>query len=295
MTMRMMLDSGAFSAHTQKEEVDFDKYCAFCKKKGNKFVTYFNLDVINDGEASYQNWLEMRRRGLDPMPVYHALTDPKYLKWYMKECDYISVGAIAKMSTPERVLSLDRIWREHLTDSQGYPKVKVHGLGLTAMPIIFRYPWYSVDSSSWASTGRFGGVYVPRFRKREYIYDERSWVITVSTRASPAKAGLDTRNYSALTQAERKVVLDYITVMGYTLGRSEFRTENESYELKDNERWAGKAADGIRRVELLIEEGLSNVHTLRNEINLLYFLELERRMPKYPWKLNFKVDQTPLI
>ena len=36
--------------------------------------------------------------------------------------------------------------------------MRVHGFGLTTFPLVERYPWFSVDSSSWAAISRNGGV-----------------------------------------------------------------------------------------------------------------------------------------
>jgi hypothetical protein len=40
--------------------------------------------------------------------------------------------------------------------------LKVHGFGLTVLSLMKRYPWFSVDSTSWVLTGRFGAIYVTR-------------------------------------------------------------------------------------------------------------------------------------
>jgi hypothetical protein len=66
------------------------------------------------------------------------------------------------ISTPQLFLWLDRIWDRYLTDGSGRPRLKVHGFGLTAIPLMQRYPWYSVDSSSWVQIASVGSVILPR-------------------------------------------------------------------------------------------------------------------------------------
>ena len=52
---------------------------------------------------------------------------------------------------------LDRIFSKYILDGSGKPKLKVHAFGITAIDIMKRYPWYSVDSSSWIQAAAFGG------------------------------------------------------------------------------------------------------------------------------------------
>ena len=73
----------------------------------------------------------------------------------------ITIGGMVPISTPQLKLWLDRLWADYLTDDQGRPIVKVHGFGLTSLPLMMRYPWYSVDSSTWVQWAANGMVLVP--------------------------------------------------------------------------------------------------------------------------------------
>ena len=53
------------------------------------------------------------------------------------------------------------MWDKYLTDGSGKPRLKVHGFGITAIPIMERYPWWSVDSSSWIQSAAFGSIITP--------------------------------------------------------------------------------------------------------------------------------------
>jgi hypothetical protein len=46
-------------------------------------------------------------------------------------------------------------------------KVRVHGLGVTRMPVLSRYPFYSVDSSTWLDAGMYGAP-----TTQEVVYDK---------------------------------------------------------------------------------------------------------------------------
>jgi hypothetical protein len=47
----------------------------------------------------------------------------------------------------------DEVWHYILSNN---PSLKVHGFGLTNIELMERYPWYSVDSSSFQGCRRFG-------------------------------------------------------------------------------------------------------------------------------------------
>ena len=162
MTIDIFLDSGAWSNYTGKANITLDKYTNFLQKHQDYFKEYSSLDVLNMGEQSYQNWVEMKRKGFNPIPVFHANSDIKYLEEYLKHSDRIALGALARVPKTLRLWNLDFIWGKYLTDSNGFPTHKVHGFGLTDIDIMVRYPWYSVDSSTWIKHSCYGLVLVPR-------------------------------------------------------------------------------------------------------------------------------------
>lgn len=278
----LFLDSGAFSAFTQNGTIDIQEYIEFIKEHKQHLSVYANLDVIGSAEGTWQNQRIMERAGLKPLPCFHYGEDPKWLNRYLDNgYDYIALGGMVPISTQDLIPWLDSVFGNYICDENGIPKVKVHGFGLTSLRLMLRYPWYSVDSTSWVVTGRMGSVYVPRFRKGQWVYDEDSWKVAVSSR-SPNKADAG-QHIDTFPPRVKQIILDYIHDKGYVLGTSEFRTESEKYELKEGERWFGKAVNGKRELERVIEPGLSNNYKLRDEINIMYFLDLEKSMPEWPW------------
>jgi len=133
-------------------------------------------------------------------------------------------------------------------------------------------------------------VFVPRYRKGNWIYDENSWNISVSNRSSNRKeAG---KHIDTFSQMEREIILHYIESKGYRLGKSRFEYRPLDYELKEKgERWAEKRKEvkGKKRLMEIIEEsGLSNNYKLRDELNIIYFLDLEKSMPEWPWSFKLR-------
>ena len=305
----LMLDSGAYSAWKKGIKINIDEYIKFVEDNREYIDVYINLDVIDNGQASFDNWKYMRSCGLNPVPVYHASTDVKYLIKYLKEVDYIGIGGIVTWTRKQRLQSFDRLWSTYLVDFFGIPTHKVHAMGMTSLQLMLRYPWYSVDSTSWVLTGRFGSIFVPRYRNGEYIYDENSWKVCVSNRAAD-DSFQEGKHITTFSPMERDQILQYIHGKGYVLGKSEFRKESTSYKLKDREKWHGKEESdgqrtskpnrggyvkrgyaGERIVEIVIEEGISNDYKLRDEMNIIYFLDLEKFLPEWPWAFKRKTPK----
>lgn len=288
--VKLFLDSGAYSAWTQGSKIDIQEYIQFIKENKNVIPVYANLDSIGSPEGTWKNQMIMEEAGLTPMPVFHYGEDPKWLKRILsKKYEYIALGGMVPISTKDLMSWLDMLWSTYLTDDQGMPVCKVHGFGLTSFPLMMRYPWYSVDSTSWVVTGRMGGIYIPKWKNGAWIYDENCWKIAVSNKSPNLKeVG---QHFQTLKKMEQEIVLRYLAEKGATMGSSSFRMENQDYELKEGEKWSSKKPKEKteqREVETILEPGVSNMYQLRGELNIIYFMDLEKQMPKYPWKFSLK-------
>lgn len=143
------IDSGAFSAHTLGKVINIDEYILFIKEL--KFDTYANLDVIGNSEKSFQNEAYMRAKGLTPLPVFHFGENITYLDRILNSgVEYFCLGGMVQAADLDEWLV--NVW-EHIHKNK--PGIKVHGFGLTDLELVLKYPWYSVDSSSWTSPVRF--------------------------------------------------------------------------------------------------------------------------------------------
>lgn len=211
--MKVMLDSGAYSAWRKKKEIDIDKYIEFVKTHRDKFEICVNLDVIGDGRASYENWMYLRRNGLDTMPVFHVGTDEKWLEKYMRKVDYIGIGAIANLSAERRFHGLDHVWKKFLYNWGG----KVHGMGLTDTQWLERFPWYSVDSISPVLQAAYGGIYVPRIEHGKFNYLKLD-MYKVSSKSKGHEVGTIS-SYFALPYAVRERYEELFSEGGYAVGK----------------------------------------------------------------------------
>lgn len=164
---QIFVDSGAFSAFTLGVTIDLPTYCDYIKRNldiirvEDGVVMASVLDGIGDPLQTWRNQHAMEALGAKPLPCFHAGEDERYLEWYVKNYEYITLGGMVGSSTKQLCVWLDRMWDRYLTDGSGRPRLKVHGFGITAIPIMERYPWWSVDSSSWIQSAAFGTIVTP--------------------------------------------------------------------------------------------------------------------------------------
>lgn len=154
----LMLDSGAFTAWTQKKSIDLEKYCQFILDNEKYIKKSVNLDVIGPkdpesaAEAGMANFHVMRDHGINCMPVLHARESWKHLDKMLEMTDYIGLSGTSLVSPVE-----DRVWHRliwnYVTDSEGYPIAKFHSFGNTSEYMALTMPWYSMDSATWMIQG----------------------------------------------------------------------------------------------------------------------------------------------
>ncbi len=195
----LFLDSGAFSAHTQKETIAVDKYASFIMQHGKIFSVIANLDDIGDvGPKSWTNLKALENMGCKVFPVFHHQDDILYLK-KMLDAGYPFIALGGLVGASRNVLRdwLDSVWSKYLTHEDGTPRLKVHGFGLTDFELMARYPWYSIDSSSWVMAGIFGGcVFYERGKLFKVVFSEDS----------PSKRELGSWHYNTLSDEQKSVV-----------------------------------------------------------------------------------------
>lgn len=178
----LFLDSGAFSAFTKGYVIDPHKYAKYLIDTGHIWTVRSNLDVIGSTEEgavkTYENQKLIESLGASVHPVYHVREREYWLERYMAEgYDYILIGGLVAEGgsayTRER---LDHLFGDIICGEDGLPKVKVHGFGLTSQELMARYPWYSVDSSSWIQKGMYGLCMMPTSRGsfRAVVFSEDS-------------------------------------------------------------------------------------------------------------------------
>lgn len=204
----LMLDSGAFSCWRRREKLSLKRYISFVQEHSASVYRAINLDVIpgvpgvaptsgqveEAAKASAANAARMRKEGINPIPVFHQ---GERLYWLDKMIadgyDYIGFSPRNDRTSPIKVAWLDRAF-SRICGATGYPPVKVHGFGISVVPTIRRFPWASVDTTSWFQYASYGSIAVPYPATDEHFaYDgpqePPSWDLTRDAFVLPVTSG----------------------------------------------------------------------------------------------------------
>lgn len=277
-----MLDSGAWTAFRQKKDVSIKKYAEFVTKNKDMFDTCINLDFVNNSEKSYTNWLELRKMGVETMPVYHMLTGKEqYLRKYLEVTDHIALGGVAKLNSTQRFAGLDDIWKKYLLDEKGMPKVKVHGLGLTQVEQMIRYPWYSVDSFTPVISAVWGSVLLPLIRDDNPYYLGVA-IYRISDQGTHKSGMIGT--YAGLPPKLKLIYEQMFEEAGFVLGTIEHQKQNDRRGKKGEQDNRLKPMEGLLTFEKAdtSKKTLANHWEERMRWNLTVWNRLQRRTPLYP-------------
>lgn len=169
---RIILDSGAFSVWTNGGTVSLTDYGKFATEiqellPGTTELNIVNLDVLpgkwglvpskeeiaDSAEKGWQNMLYLESLGLKVIHVYHQHEDFAVLDRLRGHSDYIGVSPANDVSMKEKLAWMDKVY-ERLDVKN--TKIKTHGFAVTGHKQLYNYPFYSVDSSSWVMSARFG-------------------------------------------------------------------------------------------------------------------------------------------
>lgn len=232
------------------------RYVTFVKKYKIAIDLYANVDVIGNAELTWRNQQWLEKRGLSPVPVVHYGTDPnlKWLKHYVKAgYELIGLGGlVGRMGTLACRSWLDDCFNYICNNPKRLPCVKIHGFGVTQYRLMLRYPWWSVDSTTWLKVGGFGGILVPHKRNGRFVFDTSPYIIATSVDSKKLKGG---KHYLNLSSMEQKILREWLDLIEVPLG------DRKTKEPK----------------------GVLNNRYQRVKANLLFFEEFRKSLPEWPW------------
>ena len=146
---RVIVDSGAFTAHNAGKEITLDGYCQWLDSLPFKPWKYFSLDVYGDPEGTASNYREMLDRGYQPVPVFTTGETLDDLDGYYQHSDYVGIGGTLLAKNKAGYFK----WIHDHNKGR-----KAHFLGQTSLPLIKSLKPYTCDSSTWETGAMYGVV-----------------------------------------------------------------------------------------------------------------------------------------
>jgi hypothetical protein len=218
-----------------------EEYIDFVKKNSDMLFEYISLDIINNDKASYESWKYLRNRGLKPLPVFHIGGDPIWLEKYIEEGDgFLCLGGIVPNPTSTVVPILDDLWTKYLLNDSGDPKIKVHGLAVTSLTLMKRYPWFSVDSTSWVKYSSYGKILIPKYRNGSFLWLEQPSILAVG----------DLHKFRPYTEYKRELLEIYLSY--FNIAISDFFEKGNYMRHIVNIRYYQKLNEELNKLDISV-------------------------------------------
>lgn len=158
----VIIDSGAFSVWNKGGSIDINAYAEFCSVLP-KTWTFVNLDVIpKTGSSSadiakcceegFENYLFLKSKLNNVLPVYHYGDDIKWLHKYYEYTNYVGVSPANDIHEKEKRKWLKATFKEIDVKNT---KLKTHGFGYSSFEGLTLFPFYSIDSISYKHISMF--------------------------------------------------------------------------------------------------------------------------------------------
>jgi hypothetical protein len=159
-----LLDSGAFTFLNTPQTIksgslNWDdyvrRYADFIN--AHQIKQFFELDidaVVGLPEVERLRRLLEQRTGQACIPVWHRSRGRAYWEALIREYRYIALGGIAL----RHITKSEHRYFPALLDSAHAQGCRVHGLGFSPPATLHRYPFDSVDSTTW-NGNRYGRIY----------------------------------------------------------------------------------------------------------------------------------------
>lgn len=198
-----------------------DAYAAFAKAKSGGGKLYASCDAIGNPELSWRNqrYLEKTHQA-EVVPVIHQGTDPEWLKHYLSRGrhEVIGLGWLTTAAGSEAFYKwLDAAFSIVCPPPKREPVVKVHGFGMSNPKFMLRYPWWSVDGSSWVKQSAYGHVLIPFRSRGKWLFDREPMGIAFTPECEDVVKGRS-RHYLTMPPAAKRVLFDWLDEIGVPLG-----------------------------------------------------------------------------
>jgi hypothetical protein len=152
----LICDSGAWSVAQGHSNLTLTSVITFLKMFGDRFNYYFNFDADFSDQGFANNLVNqkaMEKAGLKPVPVIHNFFTDE-IEYYVKSGKYdrLALGSSQSTNFDDIRYAVDKIKK------WGNANMRVHWFGGSRFDWLVQLPIASCDTTSWATTGKFGGI-----------------------------------------------------------------------------------------------------------------------------------------
>lgn len=150
---RLMIDSGAFTAHTTGKPIQLAEYEEFLTRWRGVFDHAVTLDVVGDPVATRKNTHWLHQRGHNVMPVFTRGGSSADFDAMVKDSGYVCVGGGVGMNREMVIARLSALQRRAEELGGG-----IHALGVGNLNGLRKIRPYSADASNVSAAFIYGNV-----------------------------------------------------------------------------------------------------------------------------------------
>jgi hypothetical protein len=129
------------------------EYSKYVKKEGKNWDFAVTFDYVRECPIIWDMTHKLNKMGADVIPVYHGDQPIDWLRRYCEEgYKLICIGSVHRNN------KYLRQYFDRVHNMAAKYNVLLHGLAVTSLTGMFSFPWYSVDSATWAKVAAFGCI-----------------------------------------------------------------------------------------------------------------------------------------
>lgn len=186
---------------------NYAKYIRWCYQQKKHFDFYVTLDTDRDCQTVWDCTKQLEGMGIHPVPVYHGDQPIEWVQRYI-DAGHKIIGVGISRVGKESLIGVRRYY-DTVIDYCTKRSVACHGFAVTG-DIMWEYPWYSADSTTWLKAAAYGKILDIRPEK------QRTALIHVSNKYSSSTAYGQFQN---LAPSVRKHIRDEVERRGFDLDR----------------------------------------------------------------------------
>lgn len=209
-TANIMIDSGAFTAHSTGKPIKLTDYMAFLEHWKGVYNYAMSLDVVHNTIATARNLVTLTDAGHRVLPVYTATANERELRRIARDFDYIAYGGM--VGVPK---NLQQAATKRVVDICKETNTRVHALGQASQQMFQVTQAHSGDSSAVSRMTLIRSLQIYDYNRRQMINakigDKEDWRKNARLYQS---YGLNARAYisgAIIKEKEQRLI-------GYTAG-----------------------------------------------------------------------------
>jgi len=221
----LMIDSGAFTAHTIGKEILLPKYVNFLNKWKGTYDYAMSLDVIGDAKGTAANLLQLQDLDLPIIPVYTARAKIEELRALAKDYDYIAYGGT--VGVPKEI---QQRASKRVCDEAGALGAKIHVLGQAGLPMFRLTGAHSGDSSTASRAAMLAvvNIYNPVTHKQVIVKmgDQTPWIKNSDVLKAYGLSGRECMTGDAVRGKQRRTNTYRAGILSHAIAAADLKNQS---------------------------------------------------------------------